>query len=253
MPTPSPDQLRSRADDRLGWLELFFDLVIVASVGLMSESLRDHHTLAGLGQVLVFYAAVWMTWIAVVLYADIAGPTTHVQTVLVCMLLVGVMTAAAPWSRPDHANAFAWAFLIARVVVGQAAIRTGRMLAAWPLLQFSGLSALWVVSLWVPAPHKYWLWGAALALDLALVILRGERAAVDKVAELQQRAERAKRGRRRWRNLTPVEIDRPHLDERLGTFTIIVFGEAVIQLISAGAHGEWDRSLGVVPRADSFR
>src|SRR4051794_41511978 len=89
--------------DRVEWLELFFDLVVVAAVAVLSETLRDDATYRELGLFLVSYGAVWFAWVSVVMYADVAGELTRVRTVIVSMFLLAVMAGAAP--RHLHAPA----------------------------------------------------------------------------------------------------------------------------------------------------
>jgi hypothetical protein len=61
----------SDAPERIEWLELFFDLVVVAAVAVMSDALREDATWGGLGIFAVTYGAVWFAWVSVVMYADV--------------------------------------------------------------------------------------------------------------------------------------------------------------------------------------
>lgn len=242
---------------RVGWLELFFDLVVIAGIAVLSEGLRADPTPAGLGTYLVLFGALWMTWVSVVLYADVAGATTRTRTVLLAMLLVAVMAATAPGSHPQRANAFAGAFLVGRGLVGREATRTGRVVASWPLLQFGGFSIPWIVAFWVDGPAKLWLWGGALVGDLVMVVLRAEDVTERHLRGLDERATR--RGRVRaargldappavppWSTLAPAELDAGHLAERLGVFWLIVLGEAVTQVVVAASGTPWTRELAAV-------
>ena len=83
----SESQEAARAPDRVEWLELFFDLVVVAAVAVLSETLREDATYRELGLFLISYAAVWFAWVSVVMYADVAGELTRVRTVIVSMFL----------------------------------------------------------------------------------------------------------------------------------------------------------------------
>jgi low temperature requirement protein LtrA len=79
-PMSEPQDLLE-APDRIEWLELFFDLVVVAAVAVFSEALREDATWGGLGIFLVTYGAVWFAWVTVVMYTDVAGELTRVRTV----------------------------------------------------------------------------------------------------------------------------------------------------------------------------
>ena len=105
----------TQAPGRVEWLELFFDLVVVAAVAVLSETLREDATYRELGLFLISYGAVWFAWVSVVMYADVAGELTRVRTVIISRFLLAVMAAAAPGHFEARANAFAAAFVLVRV------------------------------------------------------------------------------------------------------------------------------------------
>jgi low temperature requirement protein LtrA len=237
---------------RVEWLELFFDLVVVAAVAVLSETLREDATFRELGLFLVSYGAVWFAWVSVVMYADVAGELTRVRTVIVSMFLLAVMAAAAPGHFEARANAFAAAFVLVRVFAARDSLRTGRLMTAWPLVQVGGFTLPWLVSLAVPVPWKYWLWALGLALDLLMVLTRGERLSDDQRQQLERRMSHAtdSQGRRSRGGrptepvgLTEVDVDRDHLEERLGLFVIIVLGESVAALVLTAAQTSWTRDF----------
>jgi len=114
----------AHAPGRVEWLELFFDLVVVAAVAVLSETLREDATSRELGLFLISYAAVWFAWVSVVMYADVAGELTRVRTVVVSMFLVAVMAASAPGHFDTRADAFAGAFVLVRVFAARGSLRT---------------------------------------------------------------------------------------------------------------------------------
>jgi low temperature requirement protein LtrA len=126
-------------------------------------------------------------------------------------------------------------------------------MTAWPALQFGSFVVPWVASLFVDVPWKYALWGAAVLFELGLVMVRGEALAQHGIDQYQERMDRFRQseaGRREGRGgqrdvpeLREVEVDRQHLDERLGLFMIIVLGEAVAALVLTAARSEWDRAF----------
>ncbi len=242
----------THAPGRVEWLELFFDLVVVAAVAVLSATLREDATYRELGLFLVSYGAVWFAWVSVVMYADVAGELTRVRTVIVSMFLLAVMAAAAPGHFEARANAFAAAFVLVRVFAARDSLRTGRLMTAWPLLQVGGFTLPWLVSLAVPVPWKYWLWALGLALDLLTVLTRGDRLTDDRRAQLERRMGQAADSHRRRGGegrptelvgLTEVDVDREHLEERLGLFVIIVLGESVAALVLTAAQTSWTRDF----------
>jgi low temperature requirement protein LtrA len=259
---PSSEEQR----ERISWLELFFDLIAVAAVAVLTEGLREDATATGAGMFLVLFTAIWLAWITVVLYANVAGEKTGVRTVLIAMVLFAIMAGAAPNQFEARANLFAGAFLIVRALVARASLRTGKLLTSWPMLQLGGLGALWIAAFWVPTPAKFWVWAAALILDLLLTVARGD-GDPDQVAEtynqrirqrvakrntedheLRRSSDRTRRAREQ-RGEDPsfeveaVDVDTSHLDERMGVFIIIVLGEAVMGLVQAAAATEWARGF----------
>lgn len=241
---------RTDVADRVGWLELFFDLVVVAAVAVLSDALGEDTTWGGLGIFLVSYGAVWFAWVSVVMYADVAAELTRVRTVVGSMLLLAVMAAASPGHAGHHANAFAVAFILVRLFAARGSLRTGRVTTSWPLMEMGLFLLPWGVSLWVPVPGKYVVWGAALLFELGLVMVGGEQVARHSLAQYRQglakrqavqarRGQQRRGGQREIPNLEEVDIDRAHLGERLGLLVIIVLGESVAALVLTAAQSEW--------------
>jgi low temperature requirement protein LtrA len=147
-----------RGGRRVHWLELFFDLVMVAYIGQVAHGM---HGDPGWAQTLVFFllfAPAWWAWVNMTLTLNLFGaritPLLWVA-VTVAMLAIGVMAAAVPEALTERAWAFA---------VGNAVIRLVWMLPwvvkrrtigipLWRPIAYSGLpAALWLVSAVVPPP-----------------------------------------------------------------------------------------------------
>lgn len=233
------------AAETIEWLELFFDLVVVAAVAVLTDGLREDPTWAGFGLFALLYGAIWLSWVSIVLYANVAGERTRVAPVVWAMLLVAIMAASAPGHFEHRANLFAGAFLVVRAVAARGSLSTGRILASWPLLQFGGLATPWIIAMWVEPPGKFVLWGVGLAFDLVVTMLRPARSPEEQVQRVRDRMA----GRRRERrpedspDIEVVDIQAEHLDERLGLFMIIVLGEAVSQLVVAASGHAWTAEL----------
>ncbi len=232
------------AGERNEWLELFFDLVVVAAVAVLSEGLREEPTPWGLGLFVLLYGGIWLGWVTVVLYANVARQQTRTRTVMLAMGLVAVMAATAPSHFAERANAFAIAFLLLRVVTSRASFGTGRLLVSWPLLQLGGATLPWVIAMWVDAPGKYALWGLGLVLDLAGVLFsRGTVSERDLAQANKRLADLATAGHRTPARMEVVDVETGHLSERLGLFVIIVLGEAVSALVLTAASHQWTNAF----------
>lgn len=239
--------------ESVNWLELFFDLVVVAAVAVLTEGLLEEPDLGAVGLLALMYGTIWLSWVLVVMYTNVAGERTRTRVLVTAMFLIAVMVATVPLHHPERANLFVIALIALRGIVSGNAMRTGRVLTSWPLLQFGGATAPWIASFWVHAPGKYYLWAAGLLLELLLAMLRG---GLDSDQALAAATERVQRGRRDGRvrgprrgiddrpiELVAVDVDRSHLDERLGLFVIIVLGESVTQLVLAAATEDWTRTF----------
>ena len=155
------DAAREGSAELVGWLELFFDLVVVVCTAVIAERLHEHPDWGGVGVFIVFFTAIWSIWISFVVYTDLANEATRIAVLMSAAGVIGMM-AAALGNLDERANAFAIGFVICCVVAARAALRTGRLLTSWPGVQLGGLTVPWIVSLWVEEPAKYWIWAAAL-------------------------------------------------------------------------------------------
>lgn len=222
------------------WLELFFDLVVVAAMVVLATALEEHLTWSGIGIFSVTFAAIWMTWSSFALYVNVANEQAERRTIILGMAGIAVM-AASLVDLEQHANAFAVAFVVSRILTVRASQRTGKLLAAWPLAQLGGYTTPWIVSLWVPAPGKYWLWAAALVLDLTVQVVRRDTA--DRLAEVEARSARDREHGRVRPTFVATQVREHHLFERFGTFVIIVLGESVLQLVRAASETTWTAAM----------
>jgi len=231
------------------WKELFFDLVVVAGIGQLAHLLHEDTEPTTLGLYAVLYLAFWISWAGFAVYGNIAGDGAKTRVLITAMLGLSVMAASVPGIHGSRASAFVVAYVVLRWYAG-AVVSRGKVLLDWPLAQY-GLGALpWLVSLWVDAPARYWLWGVGIVIDLGVLLLTsGERA----LQEAEERLERVKSSRRRGgpaAGLLTIEgkrAEEEHLWERLGLFVIIVLGEGLIQIIDAAADSAtWDRATAVV-------
>jgi low temperature requirement protein LtrA len=215
--------------------------VVVVCTAVLAERLHEHPDWGGVGVFLVCFTAIWSLWISFVVYTDLANENTRIATLMIAAAVIGMM-AAALGDLDERANAFAVGFVVCRAIAARAALRTGQLLASWPGVQLGGLVTPWVVSFFVDAPAKYWIWAAALALELLFAAARaaeGEDEAGALIARLEARLRRKARGRGQLAPFVPVSGRPEHLGDRLGTFVIIVLGEGVAQIIRGATSAGW--------------
>ncbi|TDU82170.1 low temperature requirement protein LtrA [Kribbella voronezhensis] len=249
------------------WLELFFDLIVVAAAAQISHRLHGAETVGQVAACAAMFYAIWSVWTSTSVYANVAGERTRQLSVLLTMLGVGVMTASVPGVWPgllpegDHhpgnrTVAFTVAFLYCRAIAARSAGRDGQVITFWPGTQ-SLMATPWIVALFVPEETAHWLWAGAIAADL-MFSLMGSRnpKALERTEQAMLRQQEDRRRKDRFARLlslgrvTPAEapqptllsvakVERGHLDERLGLFVIIVLGEAVAQVVAADADLVW--------------
>jgi low temperature requirement protein LtrA len=228
-----PPRLRSleSTDDerRTTWLELFFDLVFVVAVAQLSSglgnviTLRDGLILAGL------FVPVWWAWVGFTFYADRFDPDDVVHRVLMItgMLAVAALASAIPDVYDGNTTAFVLAYAVVRALFVVLYARAWvHVPAARPLVNvyiaaFTGSILVWLASLAFAAPARYGFWTAALLLDLVTPLLSAER-------------------------IRLVPIHASHIPERLGLFTIIVFGETVLGVVIGTETVSWTVESGAV-------
>lgn len=227
-----PPRLRTLETDverRATWLELFLDLVFVAAIAEVASTLSADPTAAGFLRFLALFLPVGWAWSGFAFYATRFDTDDLVYRLLT---LLGMFTVAALASTVPNAlhsgqNAFAVAYVCVRLVLLGLYIRVYRDLpaakavAGWFLLVFGSGVVIWLVSLAVPTPWKYVLWGGALLLEHIGPI-------------------------RAWRLLGNMPVDPRHLPERFGLLVLIVLGEGVIGVVLGTAHVSWTLSSGTV-------
>ncbi|SFS04624.1 Low temperature requirement protein LtrA [Microbacterium sp. cf046] len=204
-----------RPGRRVHWLELFFDLVMVAYIGQIAHTM---HGDPGWADGFIFFAllaAAWWAWVNATVTMNLFGarvtPSIWVA-VTIGMIAIGVMAAAVPEALTDRAAAFAIGNAVVRLVWGWPWLTKRRLTGVpwWrPVLYCLVPAALWVISVWVPAPWQYLVWGFAVAIEIVLLSFLG--------------------GQRTWLRQA---LDVDHLIERVGLLVVIVFGESILAIIA---------------------
>ncbi|AUG76785.1 hypothetical protein CFP65_1916 [Kitasatospora sp. MMS16-BH015] len=202
-------------DHRAGWFELFFDLVFVVTVSVLSHDLHGDPGPGAFGTFLVLFFPAWWAWANLMVTVNVFGsanPRTQAM-LLAAMPALGLMAAAAPEGLGSRAWAYAlgaaWVRLMAFFIWWSRARLADDPLPIWrPLLYFLVPTAVWALSAAVPNPQRFVLWGLAIALEVLLLAVRTglTRGFYDELA---------------------VE----HLVERIGLFVVIVLGESVFTVV----------------------
>lgn len=252
-------------EQRVSWLELFFDLVVVVAVAQIAGRLEEHATAWGVGLFAVLYGAVWMSWTSFTVYANVSQGAVRQRSFLYAMAAMAVMAAAIPEVTGDRASWFAAMYVVVRIIAQRVFQSTHKVVVAWSAAQIPYGIAPWIVSFWVDdRAWKYGLWAFGLLMEFTTSVLRSDDP--DEVMGRFQKREQQERTRYQQRatrhllagavpepkvfqRLTLATLNIGHLGERLGLFVIIVLGEAVAQLIGAAAHADWTAARGAAALA----
>jgi low temperature requirement protein LtrA len=229
-----PPSLRTKetGDKRAAtWLELFYDLVFVVAVarlgGRLISAQHDHSLSADdIFGFMGLFVVVWWTWAGFTFYADRFDTDDLGQRVLAMVQIVAValMAAAVSSGESQSTVAFAISYIAARLVLITMYIRARyhvpetRVLITGYLRGMVAAVGIWIISVFVPEPWRFVLWGIGMAVDLVTPYI---------MRKAQAR----------------VPLDVTHLPERFGLFTILVLGEPVASVVSGLSESHWSASL----------
>lgn len=202
--------ITSPEDQRVTFVELFFDLVFVFSVTQVVRLL--HHGLDWIvvGQAILVFWLVWWAW-SQFTWSLNACDTTHPVVQLGVLIATGVaffMAVAVPEAFGERSLWFAVTYVLVRTI-GMAlyylvALENPKLRAAlrtWIVLSSGGMLAV-LIGGYFGGTAQYWLWGLAIILDVfaAAVSVQSEE----------------------W------ILHPEHFAERHGLFVIIALGETMI-------------------------
>ena len=170
--------LRNRVEGehaRVGFVELFFDLVFVFAITQVSHGLLAHLTPLGALQAAMLLAAVWWAWIFTSWATNWLDPEREpVQIALFVLMGIGlVMSAALPHAFQEKGLVFALAF--AGIQVGRTAFMALAMRddpslrrnALRILIWLSASAVLWIAGGLADPDQRLWFCLAALAVEYA--------------------------------------------------------------------------------------
>lgn len=226
-----PPRLRTLEDGErhASYLELFFDLVFVVAIALLTHELVLDHSLAGFATFAALYLPVFIAWQGFSIYADRFDTDDVVFRVVILLGMLAILALAVQIPDVTHGDgaAFAIAYVVLRSLMIGLYLRSYVYVPeARPLIvrYAGGYSlgvALWIVSLALDPPDRYVLWGLALAWEYSLPWLS--------------------------RSLhASIPVHASHVPERFALFTIVVLGESVLAVALGVAGRDWQFSGAVI-------
>ena len=211
---------------RVGFVELFFDLVFVFAITQVSHLLLAHLTPLGALEAAILLAAVWWVWIDTSWITNWLDPERGpVRLMLFALMTAGlIMSTSLPEAFGDKGLVFACAF--ASIQVGRSlftlwAVRGSpsqkanfQRISAWALLG----AALWFSGGLAEGQTRLVIWLIALALEFTGPALAFFVPGLGRSSTMD------------W------DVEGAHLAERVGLFVIICLGESII--ITGATFGE---------------
>ncbi|SCF14441.1 low temperature requirement protein A [Micromonospora chokoriensis] len=205
---------------RVTLLELFFDLVYVVALALISRTMVERLDWHSAGQALIMLAAVWWTWAITTLVTDLYDPERTEIKLLISAVMFGalLMTTAIPEAFDDRGSVFAGTYV---------AIHLGRGLFLMPAVRrqpqtqrraarifvwFVVSAVPWLIGAFVSGDARIICWTIALAIDYLGFRLAYPVPGLGVVPETQ-------------RNVTAE-----HLSERYQQFFIIALGDCILTI-----------------------
>ncbi len=211
---------RGEGEDRVAFIELFFDLVFVLAVTQLSHHVVDHLDARGLMEGVVMLVAIWWVWMYTTWVTNWMDPQrSPVRLMLIALMLLGlVLSTSIPEAFGDRAIGFAAAYVVMQlgrsifvaVSYALARDRTNALNLVRISLWFCLSAPLWIIGALVDHEAQLTWWMLAIAIDLLGPILRY------------------------WvpvMRATPIEtwqVSGSHMAERSGLFMIIALGESII-------------------------
>ncbi len=224
-------QLRDDGDRHrpVGWVELFFDLVFVVIIAVLSDDLFHHSGADGVLRFVLQFAAVFWVWNAFTYYTE-RFESRGLENRLFTFIGIVAVAGLAIWGGDGlghNYGGFVTSYLLARVLNIALWLRAGYHVARFrrAALAFTGGFGIAVIllaaSFFVNESLRLVLWGAAV-----LVEIFGPAITSRLQAGLPQ-------------------ISRDKFPERFGLFTLIVLGETVSGVIRGVATANANQSLSV--------
>jgi low temperature requirement protein LtrA len=196
---------------RATWLELFFDLCFVAAVAALANVLAHDPTWRGIWHFTALFVPVWWAWMAFTWFSTAwdNDDLVHRLGMFVAMLLVIVLAAGIPRVVRGRDAMFVGAYAAMQFVLATMLARVrphageARRLVKIYLWGDVAGGLVWLGSMLVPRPARYFVWAVGLAILMIVPVF----------------AIRAYRGQ---------PYDSRHIPERYGLFLIVVLGESVV-------------------------
>lgn len=219
----APKNFIERQHERkIGWLELFYDLVYVAAISQITHNLSDHPSWSAAGYSFLLFSLVFWSWVNGSQYYDLHG-NEGIRTRLLTfwqMLAVAAVAITIGDAYSGHHKGLAIALLAMQVMITYLWWSVGiydhshRKFNKFFTINYAISFGLIFISLFTAQQTATWLWAGALLLNLTPP-LTGARTIT-----------------REMKKTGHVFSASAAIVERFGLFTIIVLAESIMGIVA---------------------
>ncbi|MCB0130435.1 MAG: low temperature requirement protein A [Caldilineaceae bacterium] len=214
---------------KISWLELFYDLVYVATLIQLGDLLSSDVSLMGFLRFALLFIPIWWTWTGITFYSNrfIVDDLLHRVLIFAQIMAVAVLGLSAKGAFGDLHVQFTLAYVAVRVIMILLYVRVAfstpkaSQLARRYAVGFSIAAAIWLISAFVPMPYALGFWILGMLVDFASP-LNGQSRVLNRA----------------------LPIDVHHMMERYGIFIIIVLGESFVKVLSSISGSQLNGALG---------
>ena len=230
-----PDESPAGAHPPTNWLELFYDLVFVAAILVLSSAFAHGHSVAHGAWLVLSFVAIWWIWLATTMFTNRfhLDDTGHRVLVLLQMFFVALVAmGASDGVRHDEVFLsidYSLLVLSLAVMYGRGA-RRGIGPVPWArrrAIEYLIAAVVFAVAAALPETGRVTLW----IVGFVVTVLP----AVAYVTSVRP----------------PPLVAEHHIVERMGAFTLIVCGEAFVKVAVVATDGALDQ-IDVIVMAFQF-
>jgi low temperature requirement protein LtrA len=161
------------------WFELYFDLVFAAAIFELATGLADDPSAAVFARFAGLFVAVSLAWTHFTVYANRFDTDDLIYRLAKAAAALALAAIAIEIPRVLAGDggtvAFAACYAVVRLLLAALYIRARlhirgqeRKLIDTYIGTFSFTAGLWLVSIFVPGPYRFIVWGVALGLELCV-------------------------------------------------------------------------------------
>ncbi len=214
-------QGRHGAEERkVTWLELFYDLVYVATLIQLGNWLSENVSLAGFLGFVALFVPIWWSWTGITFYVNrfMVDDVWHRLLIFLQIFAIAALALSVEGAFGELGVQFVLSYVAIRLVLVILYFRAGKHVPraraltnryAWGFLL---VALIWFVTAFIAPPYRYLVWVVGMMADFAVPLSPTSR---------------------QLNTLLPVDV--PHMRERYGLFTIIVLGESFVKVISSAS------------------